>query len=159
MCVHACIQQTAAYPPPRFLLPGYYFLSLLLFIVIIHYLLLLLFIIDYLLFIIIALYYVLFLTVVLRLLLPGGGLRPRQAETELVGEEPVVGQSELRPISVLYKHYGFRRVRLEHKLNFTGWSSEVHREFPGKFESSNLSRGNLSRRTPNLPTKILPKIP
>ena len=30
-------------------------------------------------------------------------------------------------------------------LNFKGWNSQVHREFPRKFESSNLSRDNLSR--------------
>ena len=28
---------------------------------------------------------------------------------------------------------------------FKGWNSHVHGEFPGKFESSNLSRDNLSR--------------
>ena len=26
-----------------------------------------------------------------------------------------------------------------------GWNSQAHREFPGKFESSNVSRGNVSR--------------
>ena len=28
-----------------------------------------------------------------------------------------------------------------------GWKSQAHREFPGKFESRNLSRDNLSRET------------
>ena len=28
---------------------------------------------------------------------------------------------------------------------FEGWNSQAHREFPGKFESRNLSRDNLSR--------------
>ena len=28
---------------------------------------------------------------------------------------------------------------------FKGWNAHVHREYPGKFESRNLSRGNLSR--------------
>ena len=30
-------------------------------------------------------------------------------------------------------------------INRKGWNSHVHREFPGKFESSYLSRDNLSR--------------
>ena len=29
------------------------------------------------------------------------------------------------------------------------WNSQVHRELPGKFESSNLSRGNLCREIGN----------
>ena len=28
---------------------------------------------------------------------------------------------------------------------FKGWNSHVHREFPGKFEPSNVSRGNVNR--------------
>ena len=38
----------------------------------------------------------------------------------------------------------FRGLRLKHDLNSKGWNSQAHREFPGKFESSNLSRDNLS---------------
>ena len=30
-------------------------------------------------------------------------------------------------------------------MNSKGWNSQAHREFPGKFESSNLSRDDLSR--------------
>ena len=30
-------------------------------------------------------------------------------------------------------------------LNYKGWHSQAHRELPGKFESSNLSRDNASR--------------
>ena len=30
-------------------------------------------------------------------------------------------------------------------LDFKGWNSQAHREFPGKFESSNVSRDNVSR--------------
>ena len=30
-------------------------------------------------------------------------------------------------------------------LNLDGWNSHVHRGFPGKFESSNVSRDNISR--------------
>ena len=51
---------------------------------------------------------------------------------------------EVRPVSVL-RFWIFQRVRLEQNLNFEGWSSHVHGEFPGKFESTNLSRDNLSR--------------
>ena len=43
-----------------------------------------------------------------------------------------------------YKHSGFQRVWLKHNLNIKGWNSHVHRGFPGKFESSNLSRDNVS---------------
>ena len=35
---------------------------------------------------------------------------------------------------------------LKHNLNFKGWNSHVRREFPGKFESRNASRRNVSRR-------------
>ena len=38
-------------------------------------------------------------------------------------------------------------LRLKHTIKFKGWYSHVHREFPGSFESNNLSRGNLSRKT------------
>ena len=51
----------------------------------------------------------------------------------------------LRPISVL------RFWISEQNLNIKGWNSHVHRGFPGKFETSNLSRDNVSReivRTP-----------
>ena len=40
---------------------------------------------------------------------------------------------------------GFQRVGLEHNLNLKGWNFQAHREFPGKFESSNVSRDNVSR--------------
>ena len=43
-----------------------------------------------------------------------------------------------------YQHCGFHRVRLEHNLNSKGWNSQAHRGFPGKFESSNVSRDNVS---------------
>ena len=49
----------------------------------------------------------------------------------------------LRPISVL--SWWFQRLWLKHNLNSEGWNYHVHREFPGKFESSNLSRDNFSR--------------
>ena len=35
-------------------------------------------------------------------------------------------------------------------LNFKGWNSKAHRDFPGKFESINLSRDNLSREIGNI---------
>ena len=44
-----------------------------------------------------------------------------------------------------YWDSGFQRVWFEHNLNSKGWNSHVHREFPGKFESSSLSRDNVSR--------------
>ena len=34
---------------------------------------------------------------------------------------------------------------LKRHFNFKGWNSHVHRESPGKFESTHLSRDNLSR--------------
>ena len=36
-------------------------------------------------------------------------------------------------------------VRLKRNLNLKGWDSHVHRGFPGRFESSNISRDNVSR--------------
>ena len=36
-------------------------------------------------------------------------------------------------------------VWLEHYANIEGWSSHIHRTFPAEFESTNLSRDNLSR--------------
>ena len=57
----------------------------------------------------------------------GGAAR---AETETQG---AYGQSP-------YSHYGFQKVLLKHNLNYKGWNSHIHRGFPGKFESSNLSR-------------------
>ena len=32
-----------------------------------------------------------------------------------------------------------------HNLDFKGWNSQAHREFPGKFESSNVGRHNVTR--------------
>ena len=39
----------------------------------------------------------------------------------------------------------FRGVLLKHNLNLKGWNSHVHRKFTGRFESSNVSRDNVSR--------------
>ena len=36
-------------------------------------------------------------------------------------------------------------VWLKHNLNLKGWNSHAHRGLPGKFESSNLSRDDMSR--------------
>ena len=36
-------------------------------------------------------------------------------------------------------------MSLKHNVNLKGWNSQAHRGFPGKFESSNVSRGNVSR--------------
>ena len=44
-----------------------------------------------------------------------------------------------------YEHYWFQRVWLKCNLKFKGWNSQAHREFPGKFDSSNVSRDNVSR--------------
>ena len=60
-------------------------------------------------------------------------------------EPPVCAQSP-------YEHCGSQRAGLKHNLNVNGWNSQVHRGFPGKFESSNVSRDNVSReigRTPD----------
>ena len=40
---------------------------------------------------------------------------------------------------------GFQRVLLKQNLDFKGWNSQAHGEFPGEFDSSNLSRDNISR--------------
>ena len=40
---------------------------------------------------------------------------------------------------------GFRGFDSSLILMLEGWNSHVHGEFPGNFESSNLSRDNLSR--------------
>ena len=45
----------------------------------------------------------------------------------------------------LYWDSWFQRVWLNQNLNLKGWNSQAHRELLGKFESSNLSRDNLSR--------------
>ena len=55
----------------------------------------------------------------------------------------------------LYWHYGFQRVWLKHNINYKGWNFHVHREIPGKFESSNVSRRNVSRRIGRTATLIL----
>ena len=34
---------------------------------------------------------------------------------------------------------------LEHNVDFKGWNSQAQRGFPGKFDSSNVSRDNVSR--------------
>ena len=39
-----------------------------------------------------------------------------------------------------FQHCGFLGAWLERYLNVKGWNSQVHRGFPGKFESSNLGR-------------------
>ena len=51
-----------------------------------------------------------------------------------------IGTANLRA-----KTLDFRGFELERNLNLKGWKSHVLREVPGKFESSNLSRDNLSR--------------
>ena len=68
------------------------------------------------------------------------GRRSRSRTAQLTGRPVLYGQSP-------YKDYGFQRVWLKQNLKFKGWNSQAHREFPGKFESSNLSRDNLSRET------------
>ena len=44
-----------------------------------------------------------------------------------------------------YSDYGFQRLCLKHNLNLKGWNSHVRGEFPGEFESTNLSSDILSR--------------
>ena len=44
-----------------------------------------------------------------------------------------------------YYDSGFQKVWLEQNLDFKEWNSHVHRGFPGKFESSNPNRDNVSR--------------
>ena len=39
----------------------------------------------------------------------------------------------------------FRGFDSSVKINSKGWNSQAHRECPGKFESSSLSRDNLNR--------------
>ena len=58
-----------------------------------------------------------------------------------IRNEPCVRHTAQSP----YLHCGFHRVWLKHNLNFKGWNSQAHRQFPGEFESSNVSRGNVSR--------------
>ena len=52
-------------------------------------------------------------------------------------------QRPLRPISVL--KFWMSEGLTQAESSFKGWNSHVHREFPRKFESRNLSRDNLSR--------------
>ena len=54
----------------------------------------------------------------------------------------------LRPTSVL-------RVWLKHHLSSKGWNCRVHRESPGKFESTNLSGDNLSREIGHTGVRLL----
>ena len=42
------------------------------------------------------------------------------------------------------KMMDFQRVLLNRNLNCKGWNSHVHGDFPGSFESINLSRDKLS---------------
>ena len=44
-----------------------------------------------------------------------------------------------------YQDSGFQSVWLKHNLDFKGWDSQAHREFPRKFDSTNRGRDNLSR--------------
>ena len=56
---------------------------------------------------------------------------------------PPCGSFRLRPISVL--RFWISGVWLKQNLHVKGWNSQVHREFPGSFESTKLSRDNRSR--------------
>ena len=38
---------------------------------------------------------------------------------------------------------------------FKGWDSHVHRTIPGKFESSNVSRDNVSREIGRTPMPVM----
>ena len=49
----------------------------------------------------------------------------------------------IRPISLVT--LWISGVWLKHNLNLKGWNSQAHRDYPGEFESSNVSRGNVSR--------------
>ena len=44
---------------------------------------------------------------------------------------------------------------LEHNLNLKGWNSQVHRGFPRKSESSNVSRDNVSREIGRIAEELL----
>ena len=50
---------------------------------------------------------------------------------------------KIRPISLLRLWISEGSTHAE--LKFKGWNSHVHREFPGKFESTNLGRDHLRR--------------
>ena len=50
-----------------------------------------------------------------------------------------------------YQHCGFQRAWLNHNLNLKGWDSHVHRGFPGKFDSSNVSGDNICRGIGRIP--------
>ena len=54
-----------------------------------------------------------------------------------------VSHLPLRPISVL--RFWTSEGLTQHNLKIKGWNSHVHRGFPRKFESTHLSRDNLSR--------------
>ena len=46
-------------------------------------------------------------------------------------------------------------VYLERNLDFRGWNSHLHRDFPGNLESRNFSREILSRATGRTPAPSL----
>ena len=48
----------------------------------------------------------------------------------------------IRKISV--QDSGLQIVLLKHNIDYEGWNSHVHREFPGNYESANLGRDNIS---------------
>ena len=48
-------------------------------------------------------------------------------------------------------------VRLRHYVNAKGWNSQAHEQFPGKFESTNLSFEILSMETGRRGLIDLPK--
>ena len=51
----------------------------------------------------------------------------------------------LRPTFIRTRNLDFRGFGPKQNLNIKGWNSHVHRESPRHFESTNLSRRNLSR--------------
>ena len=67
-------------------------------------------------------------------LLERASTSPRRIHTRA---RPCGGQSP-------YGDSGFQRVWLKQNLNIKGWNSQVRREFPGGFASTNLSRDNLT---------------
>ena len=65
--------------------------------------------------------------------------------TMLVGRLGVVARKLFKWGSWTFLPFLFLFNKTKHDLNLEGWNFQAHREFPRKFEPSNVSRGNVSR--------------
>ena len=82
---------------------------------------------------------IIFLLLLLLLLVVVVPVPSAKAKLPPAGARRISPKADLRT-----KILNFRGL-LQQNLDFKGWNSRVHREFPGKLESTNLSRDTRSR--------------